>query len=234
VLYISNFRARSLVQKVLCVFSEISGLSFNHPVIVLKKIAGEESAIYIQQHMKNARGFYTSKELFDYVIPMVKEGGLVIEFGVYSGGTINYLANKFKNRQIYGFDSFEGLPEMWSGEGLQKGSFSLAGLLPKVNINVVLIKGWFDESIPNWIKTNNQDINLIHIDCDIYSSTKIIFNEFKSKIKIGSIIVFDEYFGYPNWQEHEFKAFKEFIKDTNLKYEYLGYARTQVAVRIIP
>ena len=39
--------------------------------------------------------------------------GDIFEFGVYKGGTINYLAHKMPNSIIYGFDSFQGLPEDW-------------------------------------------------------------------------------------------------------------------------
>ena len=48
-------------------------------------------------------------------------------------------------------------------------------------------------------------------------------------------IVFDEYFNYPNWQKHEFKAFQEFVAANGIKYEYIGYVTTleQAAVRII-
>jgi hypothetical protein len=50
----------------------------------------------------------------------------------------------------------------------------------------------------------------------------------------GTVIVFDEYFNYPGWENHEFKAFQEFVEQTNLKYEYLAYNRRheQVAVKI--
>jgi hypothetical protein len=46
--------------------------------------------------------------------------------------------------------------------------------------------------------------------------------------------VFDEYFNYPGWQQHEFKAWQEFVAASGLSYEYLGLVRNnqQVAVRI--
>ena len=48
------------------------------------------------------------------------------------------------------------------------------------------------------------------------------------------MIVFDEYFNYPNWQEHEFKAFQEFIGEEDSSYEYLAFCARggSVAVRI--
>jgi len=49
------------------------------------------------------------------------------------------------------------------------------------------------------------------------------------------VIVFNEYFNYPGWQEGEYKAFQEFISDTGLSYEYIGYnhLHEQVAVKIV-
>jgi hypothetical protein len=49
----------------------------------------------------------------------------------------------------------------------------------------------------------------------------------------GTVIAFDEYFNHPNWQQHEFKAFQEYVEENNVSYEYLAYAATQAAVRII-
>ena len=48
------------------------------------------------------------------------------------------------------------------------------------------------------------------------------------------MIVFDEYFNYPNWQEHEYKAFQEYIGEEGRSYEYLAYCARggSVAVRI--
>jgi hypothetical protein len=44
--------------------------------------------------------------------------------------------------------------------------------------------------------------------------------------------VFDEYFGYPGWQHHEFKAFQEFVHTNRVTYKYLYFARIQCAVQI--
>ena len=72
----------------------------------------------------------------------------------------------------------------------------------------------------------------LHIDCDLYSSTQTIFNLLSDRIVPGTVILFDEYFNFPNWENHEFKAFQEFVAEKGVKYTYLGFARQQVAVRI--
>lgn len=67
---------------------------------------------------------------------------------------------------------------------------------PKVRENVRLIEGWFDDTLPQFIKDHSEDCSFIHVDCDVYSSTKTIFQFLNNKIK-NTIIVFDEFFNYP-------------------------------------
>jgi hypothetical protein len=46
---------------------------------------------------------------------------------------------------------------------------------------------------------------------------------FRDRIQPGTVIVFDEMFNYSGWQQGEFKAFNEFIADTGMKYDWIGY-----------
>jgi hypothetical protein len=55
----------------------------------------------------------------------------------------------------------------------------------------------------------------------------------RDRLQPGTLIVFDEYFNYPNWERHEFKAWQEFVARHKITYEYLAFARQQVAVRIL-
>jgi len=48
----------------------------------------------------------------------------------------------------------------------------------------------------------------------------------------GTIILFDEYFNFPNWEEHEHKAFLEFVALHKVECRYLAFARQQLAVEI--
>ena len=75
----------------------------------------------------------------------------------------------------------------------------------------------------------------MHIDCDLYSSTKDILDALGKQLVCGSIIVFDEFFNYPGWTQHEFKAFMEFIESGKRTFEYIGYVykHSQVAIRIL-
>ena len=146
----------------------------------------------------------------------------VLEFGVYSGNTVTQLKNLLKNEyEIFGFDSFEGLPEDWVGTPLTIGFFNLNGQTPSID-GVTFFKGWFVDTIPEYKKIA-KPIALLHIDCDLYSSTIDVLYGLKEFIVPGTVIVFDEwYYNFNDVEEnrqHEQKAFYEWVKDFNINYE---------------
>lgn len=202
----------------------------------LARYATEASAKYIRENMRGVQSVDSLLKVHDVAIKNVTiENGLVLEFGVFSGTTINHIASK-KSWVVDGFDSFEGLPENWR-DGFDKGHFKVSEL-PKVRENVRLHKGWFNESIPLYLQNFNKQnlpIAYLHIDCDLYSSTKTIFELLENLIVTGTVIVFDEYFNFDGWENDEFKAFQEFVASKNLKYEYLtyNYKHEQVSVKIL-
>ena len=133
-----------------------------------------------------------------------------------------------------GSNSFEGLPEDWYGI-YRKGYFHTGGKLPHVRSNVILHKGWFEDSLPAFVRDHNEGVAFLHVDCDLYSSTKTIFQFLGEKIGPGTVILFDEYFNYPGWREHEYRAFQEFISSRSLSYRYIAYNTTEwnAAVQIL-
>jgi hypothetical protein len=172
--------------------------------------------------------------------------GYVIELGVASGKTINMIGKSMPdNSNIYGFDCFEGLPEPWDDGGIlfNIGAFSTQGVLPEVPSNVKLFKGLFNDTLPIFKHDILQEnpIELLHVDSDIYSSAKCAFDVFKSNIVEGTIIVFDELWNYPYYKDHEMKAFAEFLEETGLwfeplvcrKREFKNLCNKEVAVKII-
>lgn len=159
--------------------------------------------------------------------------GLFLECGVHTGRSINYLAKILSNKTIYGFDSFEGLPQEWTGFTMQSGDFDLNGELPKVCNNVELHKGLFNNTLPEFLKDKNEKIAFLHVDCDLYQSTADVLNVIYPYLQKGTIIVFDEFFNYPNWRNHEFKAFNEFIEKNRIEYKYISIGHLQVGIEIV-
>jgi hypothetical protein len=182
--------------------------------------------------MHGALSFYTSRQVLTYALSEMKSGGSVVEFGVFKGGTIRYIAKTLPARDVHGFDTFEGLPNAWAGTGHDRGAFHAGGKLPRVPGNVRLYRGLFEQTLPVWAEQNPGPIAFVHVDCDLYGSTKTILDVLQARLVPGVVIVFDDYFGYPGWQHGEHKAFQEFVAQTGRKFRYLCHAFQQVAVQI--
>src|SRR5205807_1325585 len=100
---------------------------------------------------------------------------------------INRLAGLKPQVQFYGFDSFFGLPEAWT-MGAAKGAFTLQGKLPPVRKNVELIVGYFETTLAPFVaRHTGGSIAFMHIDCDLYSSTKIVLFSMRDLMADGTI-----------------------------------------------
>jgi hypothetical protein len=201
--------------------------------IDLRLHAKREAVDYIITNMQSALVLPDRLDLLKFALSRAPADGLVVEFGVEKGSSLRHLAS-LTTRNVHGFDSFEGLPGDWSGTKEAAGAFNLRGKLPQVPANAKLHVGWFDATLPPFLAAEAGNCALIHVDCDIYSSTVTIFEQLRSRIGPGTVIVFDEYFNYPGWRQHEYKAFQEFIAASGLHYSYLGFAaeKGHVAVKI--
>lgn len=190
----------------------------------------------------------------------VEVDGLWMEFGVYRGRTITATANSTDNI-IYGFDSFEGLPEHWDSSN-PRGVYSLGGKVPMGAINgsnddnpgmydasptkiiqpwpknVRLVKGLFEDSLPTFLEKYKEKAAFINIDSDLYSSAKTVLDLLleEDRFQNGTILTFDELCDYPTYRDHEIKAFAEFLLDTGYGYESLYHqdlgSYTQACFRI--
>ena len=143
--------------------------------------------------------------------------GYWLEFGVHEGETIIYTAGcklGSPNFKIYGFDSFEGLPEDWVGDNTKE-KFSLDGKIPNHLLkypNIEIIKGWFNKSLPKFIKKQNiNKISFLNIDSDLYSSANTILTLITPYFKGECVIHFDEFCNYPGAENGEYRAFSEFL-----------------------
>lgn len=199
------------------------------PYLIEKK-AAESSVEFMFEHMRSAHIFKTKEALWDFVLSEVPLQGLALECGIYKGYSINYFAKADPERMFYGFDSFEGLEEHWIGRSLIKGHFNLNKNEPSVAKNVTLVPGWLKDTYAEFLVKKNESIALLHIDTDTYTPAYLILKESLPYLKIGTIIIFDELVGYPNWQNNEYRALAEVLPAHT--YEYLAYASSQVAIRI--
>lgn len=156
--------------------------------------------------------------------------GLWLEFGVFRGESLRLLAG-LTGGPVYGFDSFEGLPDHW-GVAHQAGTFSTAGRPPEVPANVKLVTGRFEQTLPGFVREQAPaQVALLHVDSDLYSSARVVLEQLRSAIVPGTVIVFDEFTTLVPDDEH--RAFREFLRTTGRHYRYLGCSPTgSVAVVI--
>jgi predicted O-methyltransferase YrrM len=229
---VTNFHLKRFLYTVMCGFRQLRDVAEIHPARALALRALERTADFIERDMPDALGMEKQADVLRYALSQVTLDGAFLEFGVFNGGTARFIAKLLGQRQLHGFDSFEGLPEAWTGFDLGSRAFSRQGRLPRVPSNVTLHKGWFNDTIPKWKADHPGRLAFVHIDCDIYSSTKSILDLLADRIEPGTVIVFDEYFNFPNWEAHEHKAFYEYLAANRVAYEPLAYARQQLAVKI--
>jgi hypothetical protein len=192
---------------------------------LLRAASGQDSARFVLENIPLHLGkdHYTLRR--DAVLA-APEGGLFVEFGVWQGNWLREMA-AVRDVQFYGFDSFEGLPEAWAD--FPAGSFDLGGRLPEMPDNVELVKGWFDASLPPFLAEHPEPISFAHIDCDLYSSTKTVFDLAGSRFVEGSQIVLDDFLFQPGWEREEHRAFFEFIEREGWSFQYTGYANSYPA-----
>jgi Methyltransferase domain len=229
-MFIANYGLKGFVQKLAMAVHRPLAYPLVHPYNGLLQRAHQETLDFIQSKMPDAISFDTPRELMRHALSQLTIDGIYAEFGVNNGGTIRFIARRVPDRTVHGFDSFEGLPENWSGNTMHTGYFSREGRPPRVPTNVRLHAGWFDDTLPAFVESHPGPASFLHIDCDLYSSTATIFRHLGPRIVPGTVIVFDEYFNYPNWKGHEHKAFEEFKVRSKLAFRYIGYSVQQVAV----
>lgn len=199
--------------------------------------AAVEKLEFIRDTLPNARLTASRWDVLDIALQRVTLDGFYAEFGVADGQSLRFICQRV-NRPVYGFDSFRGLPEYWK-PGVWPGTFARPrGMPPAVPKNAVVVSGYFDQTLPGFIQgLDARPAAFLHLDADLYSSTTTVLSALRERIVPGTILVFDDYFGYPGWKSGgEFLAFAEFLAVSGYPFEYLACnaAGQQVAAQILP
>jgi Macrocin-O-methyltransferase (TylF) len=197
----------------------------------LDRWATSTTADFVARELPAARTFAHPHDTLRWALTQAPPDGLALEFGVWSGTTLNIITPTRPRGTVFGFDSFEGLPERWR-TGFDTGMFT-AERPPDVP-GAELVVGWFEDTLPEWAAEHPEPIAFLHLDADLYSSTATVLEHIGDRLVEGSIVVFDEYFNYPGWHEHEHRAWTEFVERTDTTFRYEAYTgdNEQVVVRI--
>lgn len=148
----------------------------------------------------------------DYIAQRLNHiDGDIVECGVWKGGMVAYMAEVFPNRTVWACDSFQGCPstidqikypETWENEntkenmGLWAADIShLHNTLQKYEIpeeQVKILKGWFKDTLEPSV-CPIQQISLLRVDGDLYSSTYEVLEYLYPKVSAGGFVIFDDY-----------------------------------------
>jgi predicted O-methyltransferase YrrM len=171
---------------------------------------------------------------FDDLIMKTRDvPGDIVECGVGEGVSMLLMAHivhaRQLDKQLWGFDSFEGFPEPTpedeSHRAAQKGEWSLpkqqALELLRSHLDdelffrshISLIKGFFEDSLG----VHKGPIALLHLDCDLYQSYKVCLETLYPKVSPGGIVAFDEYHREGDVWPGAPKAIDEFFADKQVE-----------------
>ena len=229
-MFVQSYGLKNFIKEFLANAQETIDFARLHPATSLRRAAHQTTMEFIKSRCPRAISFPSQRQLLDFALTKASLTGSYLELGVYRGASVNRIADRIRPNQIHGFDSFEGLPEDWFN--MPKEFFSLDGKLPKVRSNVILHKGFYDQSLPPWVAQNNGPIAFAHIDCDVYASTQVVLANIGPLLRPGTILLFDDYFNQPFWEEDSHKAFEEFLAKSGLGVRYLGFSYKEMLVRI--
>lgn len=195
--------------------------------------AARTSALWAAEHMPTARIFTDPSDTLRHGLDIAPSGGMALEFGVFAGRSLRIIAELRKGRDVYGFDSFEGLPEDYRPH-VREGAFALGGQIPEVD-GAEFVVGWFSDTLPGFLAEHPGPVDFLHVDGDLYSSAVTVFEHVGPRLHEGSIVVFDEFFNFPDWPRHEFRAWQEWLERTGARVEYEAYTvnNEQVVARIV-
>lgn len=171
-----------------------------------------------QQSRKPTRQILTGVEHRMAQLGLVKQRSNILEFGVFKGYSIRILSGLFPKSRLYGFDTFSGLPD--DGRKDWNVDFRVSKV-PDAPANVEFVVGRFEDTLEDFLQHTDVDpIQLIHVDCDIFSSTHCVLRSLGNKIVPGTVIIFDELLNYDEFAENEMLAFYLFLEHCKLDFEW--------------
>jgi hypothetical protein len=196
----------------------------------LERQAADSTAAYLREAVPDVERFVHPHDTLRHAVSSVQVDGLALEFGVATGTTLGLIAEHHTRGSVHGFDVFTGLPEHWR-LGFRPGEFA-QDRLPEVP-GAELVVGLFADTLPGFLEQHPGPVAFVHLDADLYSSTATVLELVGPRLVPGSVLLFDEYWNYPGWQEHEHKAWHEHVERTGLGWRWLGMTMDDEQVSVL-
>lgn len=222
---------RAEVDRVVAEIRDVEIRDRRDTIAAAERDAVASTARFVQREMRTARSFPNPVATLEHALTLAPTGGLALEFGVFTGSTLTIIAAS-RTGGVYGFDSFEGLPENWRA-GFDAGAFAVDG--PPVVPGADMVVGLFADTLPGFLAEHPGPVDLLHLDADLHSSTACVLDAVGPRLRPGSVVVFDEFFNYPGWEQHEARAWREYTAAHGIGFRYEAYTHDneQVVVRVV-
>src|SRR5579862_6658707 len=93
-MFISSFRLKTSIQRWMFTLQDFWDFPRLHPAREMKRLALQESVEYARAHMPAAVGVESARQVLETALRQVSVAGHYLEFGVFKGGTIRFIANQ--------------------------------------------------------------------------------------------------------------------------------------------
>jgi hypothetical protein len=222
---------RRETDRVIGLMNELETRSRRDILVAGEREAVADSARFARERMLAVPVFFDPCDTLGYALKLAPEDGMALEFGVYTGRTLTAIAAARNGREVYGFDSFQGLPEDWRSPH-PAGTFRTDSP-PEVE-GADIVVGMFADTLPGFLADHPGPVAFLHLDADLYSSTRTVLEHVGPRLRPGSVVLFDEYFNYLGWEQHEHRAWQEFVERTGIRFRYEAYTANneQVVARV--
>lgn len=162
-------------------------------------------AILALPHYLKVKGYTMLRysELYQLYETLQKIEGLdgdVVETGSWKGGAAAFMGH-VSGRHVWLFDSFQGFPPLSEKDKRLKMQRKEEGYIAvpdtfareitrKLNVNATIVRGFFKDTL------DKQDIGkivLLHLDGDLYDSTKVALDTLYNKIVQGGYVIINDF-----------------------------------------
>jgi hypothetical protein len=212
--------------------SSALGAIFKDINVAGQLVAATEAAAWLHQYADKVPGFARRPELLESIIPRIPADGDLAEFGVFKGAVTRFMRPRFPSRIYHAFDSFHGVPEAMS-LSVHQNAFDLGGNIPDLPPGTTVHAGWFEDTIPRWREHFDAPIAWAYIDCDLYESVCAVLEGLTDRIRPGTILSYDDWYNFPNWQQHSLKATREWTDRTGIKLTPIAYTTREHSVTFV-
>ena len=151
---------------------------------------------------------------------VAREGvpGALVDCGVWNGGSTILLARGAPGREVWAFDSFQGMPEPGEHEG-ETGTHYRGDCLGSEERlregfrryadpeRLHVRPGWFEDTLAR-ARDEVGPVAVLHVDADWYESVRLVLDVFYPLVSPGGFVLIDDYGHWPGAQSatDEFRA----------------------------